>query len=246
MPNGIPTVDNAIDTGILIDRVANLELYISQILVPALNTGQTPTGSIIPWGANANLPNGYLLCNGASVSRTTYSALYDIIGTAFGTASGTTFNLPDFQGQFLRGRDNSSGRDPNAATRTAQNTGGATGDNVGSVQTANISQHSHHTPIVNGPSQSASNNLTAYSGISSPATDNGVFATSQYQPTSSGTYGLMSAISGISSGTGSLPTTVSFVHTGKFINQVNEDSGDTRPKNSYVNFIIKYTANVSL
>lgn len=197
MPNGIPTVDNAIDTGILVDRVANLELYISQTLVPALNSGQVPTGSIMPWAANGSLPTGFLLCNGASVSRTTYSALFDVIGTAFGTASGTTFNLPDFQGRFLRGRDNSAGRDPDAASRTAQNTGGATGDNVGSVQVDEFKSHFH-------------TQVAARSSIGGTAMGNGFEAAPNTGDTG------------------------------------NAGGNETRPKNSYVNFIIKYTANVSL
>lgn len=246
MPNGIPTVDNAIDTGILTDRIANLELYISQTLVPALNSGQVPTGSIMPWAANSNLPTGFLLCNGASVSRTTYAALFDVIGTAFGTASGSTFNLPDFQGRFLRGRDNSAGRDPEAASRTAQNTGGATGDNVGSVQSANISKHSHHSPVVNSSSLSSSTNMALMNGTSSPAADNGIFGTSTYQPSSSGTYNGSHLFSTFTKMTGSLPFGASFIHTGTQINETSETSGDTHPKNSYVNFIIKYTANVSL
>jgi len=225
MPNGIPTVDNAIDTGILIDRVANLELYISQTLVPALNSGQVPTGSIMPWAANGNLPTGFLLCNGASVSRTTYADLFNVIGTAFGTASGGTFNLPDFQGRFLRGRDNSAGRDPDAASRTAQNTGGATGDNVGSVQTTATENHKHVTPVVS---------------ISS--TDGALyFAQNDTWP-----YGTSAESSQTLSNVnrdGTNPSgSYAYFNTGN----INNKTGESRPINSYVNFIIKYTANVSL
>lgn len=223
MPNGIPTVDNAIDTGILIDRVANLELYISQTLVPALNSGQVPTGSIMPWAANGNLPTGFLLCNGASVSRTTYSALFDVIGTAFGTASGTTFNLPDFQGRFLRGRDNSAGRDPDAASRTAQNTGGATGDNVGSVQETRTQEHKHVSPVVVRGS-----------------IDGNLYHVGGEWPHGSST------VSGQSYNyvgrAGTSASTGPFWHTSGII----DTSQESRPINSYVNFIIKYTANVSL
>jgi len=225
MPNGIPTVDNAIDTGILIDRVANLELYISQTLVPALNSGQVPTGSIMPWAANGNLPTGFLLCNGASVSRTTYADLFNVIGTAFGTASGTTFNLPDFQGRFLRGRDNSAGRDPDAATRTAQNTGGATGDNVGSVQGTTTEDHKHVTPVVStGPTDPVlyyAQSVT-WPGGSTALTSQALNSVTKTGTASSGTY--------------------AFFNTGNVISK----SGESRPVNSYVNFIIKYTANVSL
>jgi len=228
MPNGIPTVDNAIDTGILIDRVANLELYISQTLVPALNSGQVPTGSIMPWAANGSLPTGFLLCNGASVSRTTYSALFDVIGTAFGTASGTTFNLPDFQGRFLRGRDNSAGRDPDAASRTAQNTGGATGDNVGSVQGANLSSHRHGTPI-----------HSTFIGVSNFLYTFTTDWDSNFSRITTPSLPVTRKDASSSSSDGNQTTAMSTTDAANV-------SGDNRPVNSYVNFIIKYTANVSL
>ena len=54
-----------------------------------------PTGTIIVWGAN-DAPNGYLICNGAAISRTTYSRLFQVIGTTWGAGDGnTTFNLPN-------------------------------------------------------------------------------------------------------------------------------------------------------
>jgi microcystin-dependent protein len=75
------------------------------------------------------------LCNGAEVSRTTYKALFDVLGTAHGQGNGsTTFNLPDLRGRFLRGVDNGVGRDPDRGLRVAANTGGNAGDAVGSVQ----------------------------------------------------------------------------------------------------------------
>lgn len=62
-----------------------------------------PVGAIMPYGAGT-APSGYLLCNGAAVSRTTYSALFSIIGTAFGTGDGsTTFNLPDYTNRVAQG-----------------------------------------------------------------------------------------------------------------------------------------------
>ena len=53
-----------------------------------------PVGSVI-WYAGLSVPSGYLLCNGAAVSRTEYSALFDVIGIKYGVGdSSTTFNLP--------------------------------------------------------------------------------------------------------------------------------------------------------
>lgn len=52
-------------------------------------------------------PNGWLVCDGSAVSRTTYSDLYSVIGTTFGKGDGsTTFNLPDLRGEFIRGWSN--------------------------------------------------------------------------------------------------------------------------------------------
>jgi len=50
--------------------------------------------------AGDNDPNGkWLICNGRSLSRFTYSDLFSLIGTRFGATSATTFNLPDFRGR---------------------------------------------------------------------------------------------------------------------------------------------------
>ena len=60
-------------------------------------------GDIIAfYGSTA--PEGTLVCNGAAISRTTYSELFGVIGTTAGAGDGsTTFNLPDLRGLFLRG-----------------------------------------------------------------------------------------------------------------------------------------------
>jgi microcystin-dependent protein len=56
----------------------------------------TPTGSLLMW-TSVSAPTGYLSCDGSAVSRSTYSALYAVIGTAFGSGDGTTtFNLPNY------------------------------------------------------------------------------------------------------------------------------------------------------
>lgn len=48
--------------------------------------------------AGANAPQGWLLCDGSEVSRTTYSILFDVIGTTYGAGDGSsTFNLPDYR-----------------------------------------------------------------------------------------------------------------------------------------------------
>lgn len=63
----------------------------------------TPTGLISPW-PTVTAPTAWLLCNGSAVSRTTYSLLFAVIGTVFGSGDGsTTFNLPDLRGRVAMG-----------------------------------------------------------------------------------------------------------------------------------------------
>ena len=77
------------------------------------NTVAFPSGAIVPFGMTA-VPNGWLVCGGQAVSRTTYSSLFAAIGTTWGTGDGsTTFNVPNFQGTFLRGwNSGATGYDP--------------------------------------------------------------------------------------------------------------------------------------
>lgn len=68
-----------------------------------------PSGSVF-WFAKSSAPEGYLKCNGASLSTTTYAALFASIGYTFG-GGGSSFNLPDLRGEFIRGWDDSRGID---------------------------------------------------------------------------------------------------------------------------------------
>lgn len=112
-------------------------------LVAAVQEALVPPGTIMAYGGTT-APAGWLLCDGASVSRTgTYANLFTAISTRFGTTSSTTFNVPDFRGRFLRGWDSVAARDPDNASRTVMNTGGATGNNIGSIQGDDFKAHVH-------------------------------------------------------------------------------------------------------
>ena len=59
--------------------------------------------------AGSTIPDGWLLCNGAAVSRTTYAKLFAAIGTRYGSGNGsTTFNLPNFNDRHVLGTTNTS------------------------------------------------------------------------------------------------------------------------------------------
>ena len=62
-----------------------------------------PAGTVLAI-ATSNIPEGFLLCNGAAVSRTDYARLFEAIGTIYGAGDGeTTFNLPDLRDRFIEG-----------------------------------------------------------------------------------------------------------------------------------------------
>jgi microcystin-dependent protein len=107
-----------------------------------------PVGSVMAY-MGTNPPAGWLLCDGASLSRATYAALYAVIGNSSGTNSATTFKLPDLRGMFLRGVNGSRAdayTDPDVNSRAAAGAGGNT-NSVGSVQTDQLKSHNHSNGV---------------------------------------------------------------------------------------------------
>ena len=158
-----------------------------------------PIGTILAYGGDisqssilVSLSNaGWLFCNGDPYSTSDYPDLYNVIGFYFGGNLSTIFNVPNLQGQFLRGVSNGTGTDPDANSRTTSGTNGSTGDKVGSYQVDAFASHNHVLPYNNSP-QSKGDNGGRLGFIGDPK-------------------------------------------------QNSEDTGgsETRPKNIYVNFIIK-------
>lgn len=97
----------------------------------------TPTGVIFPFGGVA-APSGYLLCDGAAVSRTTYSALFAVVGTSFGIGDGsTTFDLPDMQGNIPVGIGGSG----------VTNIGDSGGEQTHTLTESELAAHDHEIPL---------------------------------------------------------------------------------------------------
>lgn len=91
-------------------------------------------GSIIMYPSSV-IPEGFLLCDGTAVSRSTYSDLFDVIGTTYGSGDGsTTFNLPDMVG--------------NACVGSSQtySIGSSGGEETCVLTSADIANHSHDLP----------------------------------------------------------------------------------------------------
>jgi len=107
-----------------------------------------PAGSVIPY-AGTSAPTGFLFCDGSAVSRTTYAALFGVIGTEYGSGDGSsTFNLPDLRGRVVAGKDDMGG---SAAGQLTNQSGGVDGDDLGAkggsetqaLTEANLPAHTH-------------------------------------------------------------------------------------------------------
>lgn len=76
---------------------------------PSVETGTVKPG-LFMWWTQTTAPDGWLICDGSQVSRTTYSDLFSVIGTTFGSGDGsTTFTLPDLRAAFVRGAGSRTG-----------------------------------------------------------------------------------------------------------------------------------------
>lgn len=200
---------NSVTTAKIVDETITLAKLAAEVTAKIV-----PIGAVVSYPA-ATAPTGWLLCDGSQISRTTYADLYAVIGTAHGTGDGsTTFHLPDYRGRFLRGRDGGAGRDPDAASRTAMNSGGSTGDAVGSIQAEELKAHTHNV------------------------TDAGHTHTAEVSTGSGGSTRFSSPSVTISGGTSSSYSgPIASATTGV---SVQASTGDeTRPINAYVSFIIK-------
>lgn len=124
------------------------------------------TGDIKLTGKGA-ADSGWLLCQGQAVSRTTYSALFAVVGTTFGVGDGsTTFNVPDLRGRTPVGPDAGVGR--LSSNNALGNSGGA---QTHTLITAELPSHSH-----------ADGTLSAASAGSHTHTDSFVIASTDVAP----------------------------------------------------------------
>ena len=132
------------------------------------------TGLIIPWCA-ASVPSGFLDCDGAAVSRTTYAALFAVIGTTYGSGDGsTTFNVPDLQDKVVKGKSPTT----NLGTATNNNTVTCTGNIAGSAGNTTIDvptmpSHNHPGAARNSPTTGPNGSLGIGSVVDTDNTGGG-------------------------------------------------------------------------
>ena len=101
----------------------------------------TATGTILSW-SDSSIPSGFLECNGAAVSQSTYADLFAVIGTTYGDPGGGNFNLPNLQDNVPVGK---------SGTKALASTGGANtvtpSVNNTSISEGQLASHTHTIPM---------------------------------------------------------------------------------------------------
>lgn len=168
-------------------------------------------GMTMMW-PTSTVPAGYLECAGQAVSRTTYAALFAIIGTSFGSGDGsTTFNIPDMRGEFARGWDHGRGID--------------TGRVLGSWQDEAFKSHSHTASTASSGSHNHSTKIGGDNNSVRGATSTNAITMSE------------AAADTAPIGTGQIVDAGNHIHTVT----VDSTGGlETRPRNVAWMFIIKF------
>lgn len=115
--------------------------------------------SIDYWGVAA--PSScYAFPYGQAISRTTYAALFFLIGTVYGAGDGsTTFNLPDLRGRVTAGRDDMGGSAANRLTSAGSGLDGIALSATGGTESRQLTT-ANLPPYTPSGSVSTSHNLT--------------------------------------------------------------------------------------
>lgn len=133
------------------------------------------TGIVVPWGS-ASIPSGFLECNGAAVSRSTYAALFAVIGTTYGVGDGsTTFNVPDLTDRTVVNKSNTKNLAQTGGANTVTPTGnisGSTGSTT--LTTSQIAAHTHNAAgAMGGAANPACMGINSAFGMSTGSTGGG-------------------------------------------------------------------------
>lgn len=166
----LPAVNSAVDEDLWGDELnanwsaIDTDLKTVSDTATAALAGIVPAGAILSYGGSS-APSGWLLCYGQSVLRADYAALFTAIGTSFGSADGTHFNLPDLRGRVPAGKDDMGGSAANRITNAVSGfvgttIGAAGGSQSHTLVTAEIPSHTHTTSLFSSGSGSTYPNVT--------------------------------------------------------------------------------------
>lgn len=168
VPSSTLTLENGDFVDLMQRRISATNL---QFVVQTLRrfNDYVPSGSVQAF-AMSSPPSGWLACNGAAVSQTTYARLFALLGTTYdylGNPGAGNFRLPDLRGEFVRGWDNGRGVD--------------TGRTFGTAQAGEIQAHNHQfsgnnrvgiSSTAYGSNATLAANMLAGSPTTAPISDN--------------------------------------------------------------------------
>lgn len=149
-----------------------------------------PTGSMMMYAGSA-APSNFLLCDASAVSRTTFAALFAVIGTTFGVGNGTTtFNVPDMRGRVAVGVGTGTG---GGASGTGLPTGGSAltavsragwkGEETHQLTVPELASHTHNLPYVTtGSGSIVLDNVSAGASTINTSSTGGDTAHNNIQP----------------------------------------------------------------
>lgn len=164
----LPSFDGASGQAIITDGEGYL-----QFIQPV------PAGCVTAF-AGSSAPSGWLLCDGSAVNRTTYGALFSVIGTTYGVGDGTsTFNLPDLRGRVAAGKDDmdnpvgtgggAAGRLTNSGTGNpgidGTTLGASGGDDRHQLSEAQMPSHFHTFAITTQTNTAANGGATRVTNV---------------------------------------------------------------------------------
>lgn len=136
------------------DRV-RVELSLRKCVIHGAASGGGVSGEV-KITARSTAPTGWLLCQGQSLLRSAYPRLFAAIGTTYGAADSTHFNVPNMQGKVVVGRD---------AAQTEFDTLGETGGaKTHTLSTSEIPAHNHVQTFYNAQLAAAGSALGAMTG----------------------------------------------------------------------------------
>lgn len=121
--------------------IADSGVSISDVVLSSSNSVNS-TGMVTMW-TTGTAPSGWLLCDGSAVSRSTYSSLFAVVGTTYGSGDGsTTFNVPDFTGRVAIAAGTG-----NASDATAHALGDTGGTETHTLTESEMPAHTHSNSV---------------------------------------------------------------------------------------------------
>ena len=235
------------------DGVIRLKVQGESVLVQSISANdwwvtadtrdKTPVGTIVAF-AGDDVPAGYVRCDGTVYSRTDprMIELFARIATRWGFVDATNFRVPDLRGVFLRGVDSGRGQDPDANSRTAAYPNGSTGGVVGSYQDSDIKTHQHNVTLSGNTTEAGNHNHFTNAGDG----ERGLIRRSSVNDSGSTTTdGADRGARGTEPDVVNAPSAIPFdgkhSHSVSLSGVTNSAGGnESRPKNVYVHYFIKY------